>query len=243
VKAARVRLPGWSQRPAMPDPAAVIRLVEDDAPLAQAIAERLRTAGLVVRRYSTASEFLEARDWNEPGCLVLDWHLPDITGGELQRRLNRVGVRLPIVAISGQARPTFAARMVERGAVRFVEKPFRMDELLEAVNLALDRDRKERTRHRKLDDFETRLARLTNREFETMLLLERGMSSKVIAGEFGLSERTVEQHRAAVWRKLELGSAAELAKGLADYRLERAERLRERSAAVRAGRKGKPGET
>jgi len=108
------------------------------------------------------------------------------------------------------------------------------------VGLAVERDRRARTEVRRLDRLEKRLDSLSDREFETMVFLERGMTSRVIAGEFGRSERTVEQHRAAVFRKLKLASAAELARALVGYRATRAERLSARAATIRAKRRDGP---
>jgi FixJ family two-component response regulator len=189
---------------------ATIHVVDDDPPFREAIARLLHAAGHEVRTYGSTGEFLLHDIGDAPGCLLLDFQLPGPNGLELQEALAERGWRLPVVFLSGRGDIPVAVRAMKAGAVDFLTKPVRRDEVLEAVRKALERCREERARAATLASWRARYARLTSREIEVLERVVDGKLNKVIAGELGMAERTVKLHRAHVMQKLGARSLAEL---------------------------------
>jgi two-component system response regulator FixJ len=160
--------------------------------------------------YPSAQAFLAAYSPDQPGCLVLDVRMPGMSGLELQHQLNRRGAIVPVIFITGHGDVPMAVEAMQEGAFDFVQKPFRDQELLERVNRALDKDRTTREQLNQTGGTRERFASLTPREREVMLLMVDGKANKVMAGDLGVSQRTVEIHRARVMEKMEARSLAHL---------------------------------
>ncbi|HLT91151.1 MAG TPA: response regulator FixJ [Woeseiaceae bacterium] len=185
-------------------------VVDDDEQIRKAMRFLLASAGLKAEAYASGSEFLESFDPSRPGCLVLDIRMPGLGGLELQERLAETGSGLPIIFVTGHADVPMAVEAMQKGAFDFVQKPFRDEELLERINAALARDREVRSTQAARADIARRLETLTAREREVMELVVTGKPNKVIAWELGVSQRTVEIHRARVMEKMKARSLAEL---------------------------------
>jgi len=195
-----------------PDMAAVptVFVVDDDAAVRQSLALLMRSVALPVETYASAQAFLDSCDGNRPGCVVLDIRMPGMSGLELQEEMQRRDLGLPIIFITGHGDVVMAVRAMKGGAVDFIEKPFSDQQLLDRINQALERDRVERGSRRERAETAQRLVLLTPREREVMQRIVAGQANKVIAIELGLSERTVEIHRAKVMSKTGARSLAEL---------------------------------
>jgi FixJ family two-component response regulator len=187
-----------------------IFVVDDDVAVGRALASAGRLLGHPVREFPSASEFLAAYDPSQPGCLVLDIRMPGMTGLELQRKLAEDGVAIPIVMISGHADVPIAVEAMTLGAVTLLEKPFRLDELLAHVRKAIELDRDRRAVRHRRDEADARLALLTPKEREVLELIAAGKTNKAIAAELELSVRAVEDRRARLMKKVQVGSVAEL---------------------------------
>ena len=161
--------------------------------------------------YESAAEFLDRFDPARPGCIILDERMPGMSGHKLHEELLRRGSTIPIIMCTGHAEVQMAVDAMKRGAVTLVQKPFRDQDLLDAIEEALRRETASRQRRTRKRAIESRLETLTPRQREVMDLMVRGKPNKVIALELGISERTVELHRARVMRAMEVSSAAELA--------------------------------
>lgn len=187
-------------------------IVDDDEAYRDSVRELVNSIGLATEAYSSAVEFLESFDPARPGCLVLDVRMARMSGLALQQRLAAIGARIPIVFISGHGDITMAVKAVKDGAVDFVQKPYREQQLLDAIDEALRRDASLRA----TPPADARaamprgIASLTDREREVMSLALKGLSSKLIAKELAISHRTVEQHRSRLLEKLEVSSITEL---------------------------------
>jgi RNA polymerase sigma factor (sigma-70 family) len=162
--------------------------------------------------YSSGDEFLENVDDHRPGCLVLDIRMPGLGGLELQEELIKRGSTLPIIFITGHGDVPMAVDAMQKGAVDFIQKPFRDQDLLDRIREALKTDQERREEQQKHAEVAERLARLTNREREVFDLVVTGKPNKVIAYELGVSQRTVEIHRARVMEKMQARSLADLVK-------------------------------
>ena len=162
--------------------------------------------------YGSGDEFLESVEERRPGCLVLDIRMPGLGGLELQDELIQRGSTLPIIFITGHGDVPMAVEAMQKGAVDFIQKPFRDQDLLDRVREALLTDKERRQEQEKHDEVERRLSRLTNREREVFDLVVTGKPNKVIAYELGVSQRTVEIHRARVMEKMQAKSLADLVK-------------------------------
>lgn len=193
-----------------PDAAPVVHIVDDDDAVRGSLKLLLRSAGLAAATHASAEEFLAAYDTDEPGCLVLDVRMPGINGLELQDELNRRGAVIPVIFITGHGDVPIAVEAMQHGALDFLQKPFRDQDLLDRVRDAIDRDREHRARLAARRIVEARLASLTPRELQVLRLLARGLSNKRMAGELGVSQRTIEIHRAHVMRKMRARSVAQL---------------------------------
>ncbi len=188
----------------------IVYVVDDDAAVRSSLALLLKSVSLAVEPCESAVQFLERVPTDAAGCLVLDIRMPGMSGLELQQQLKQRGYGLPIIFITGHGDVSMAVHAMREGALDFIEKPFRDQELLDRVYQALEQDR---TRRRAADEtvhLRERFAGLTPREHEVMLRIARGQANKVIAIELGLSERTVEIHRAKVMHKTGARSLAEL---------------------------------
>ena len=196
-------------RPTQP-PAPLVLVVDDDEAVRGSLKLLLKSAGLAARAYASATEFLAAHDDDQPGCLVLDIRMPGMSGLELQDELNRRGAIIPVIFVTGHGDVPMAVEAMRRGAMDFLQKPFRDEDLIDRINKALARDRDNRAQLEAHDAIRTRLSRLTPREMQVLRLLTLGKSNKQMAGDLGVSQRTVEIHRAHLMRKTEATSVAQL---------------------------------
>lgn len=185
-------------------------IVDDDQSILRAMRFLLKSAGRRSETFSSGDEFLERFEPERPGCLVLDIRMPGLGGLELQDRLIAAGSSLPIIFMTGHGEVPMAVEAMQKGAFDFVQKPFREQELLERIDEALDADRRARDEHARRASIAARLERLTAREREVMELVVTGKPNKVIAYELGVSQRTVEIHRARVMDKMQARSLADL---------------------------------
>jgi FixJ family two-component response regulator len=188
----------------------VVHVVEDDASVRTALVRLLHYAGYDAHGYRSAIEFLVAERSAAPGCIVLDVGLPDVNGVELQAVLAKNRDTTPIVFLTGCADVETSVHAMKAGAVDFLTKPVKKQALLDAVEEALDRDARERTRDQGLRSLQARFTRLTAREREVFSRVTQGKLNKQIADELGTSIRTVKAHRAQVMSKMEAPSLAEL---------------------------------
>jgi two-component system response regulator FixJ len=200
-------------KPAQP-PSSLVLVVDDDEAVRGSLKLLLKSAGLTARAYPSAAEFLAAHDDGQPGCLLLDVRMPGMSGLELQDELNRRGAIIPVIFITGHGDVPMAVEAMRRGAMDFLQKPFRDEDLIDRVNRALARDRDNRAQLEARDAIRGRLARLTPRESQVLRLLAAGKSNKQMAGDLGVSQRTVEIHRAHLMHKTEATSVAQLVRML-----------------------------
>jgi two-component system response regulator FixJ len=200
-------------KPAQP-PSSLVLVVDDDEAVRGSLKLLLKSAGLTARAYPSAAEFLAAHDDGQPGCLLLDVRMPGMSGLELQDELNRRGAIIPVIFITGHGDVPMAVEAMRRGAMDFLQKPFRDEDLIDRVNRALARDRDNRAQLEARDAIRGRMARLTPRESQVLRLLATGKSNKQMAGNLGVSQRTVEIHRAHLMHKTEATSVAQLVRML-----------------------------
>jgi len=185
-------------------------VIDDDPGVREALDSLLRSVGLRVRLHGSVAEFLEAEPVNGPSCLVLDVRLPGQGGLDFQRAMSDNGVRLPIVFITGHGDIPMSVRAMKGGAVEFMTKPFRDQDLLDAISAGLERDRAQRERQAAVAALLARFETLSQRERDVMALVVKGRLNKQIAGDLGLSEITIKVHRGAVMRKMEARSLPDL---------------------------------
>ncbi len=184
----------------------IVTIIDDDEAMRESLATLLDSEGLKTRSFDSADSFLRAGGDRDGGCLVLDIHMPGMTGLELQVELQRRGAGLPVVMITGQGDVPKAVAALKAGAVDFLEKPYSVDSLLKAVREALDREGRRTRQERERGDLRSRLDLLSRREREVMELMVMGHPNKLIASALGISARTVENHRAKVMEKMECES-------------------------------------
>ena len=185
-------------------------VVDDDEDLRESLGWLFESAGLGFKSYSTAQDFLNQYEPDEPGCLLLDVRMPGLSGLDLQEELRRRGVPPPIIIMTGHARVPMAVRALTGGAIDFIQKPFRDQVLLERIRKAMELDRQTRQERIECTQFAALLSYLTPREREVMDLVAAGKPNKLIADDLGISPKTVEIHRGRVMEKLQVDSVAEL---------------------------------
>ena len=188
----------------------VVHVIDDDESLRRALDRVLRSVGLQSRTYGTALEFIEAHIPDSPGCIILDVRLPGINGLDFQTQLADHGIRLPVVLITGHGDIPMSVQAMKAGAVDFLAKPFREQDLLEAVAAAIERDQCRRVSEGDVTDIQHRFTTLSPREQQVMMLVTAGKMNKQVAGDLGLSEATVKIHRGAAMRKMQARTIADL---------------------------------
>jgi len=185
-------------------------IIDDDRGMRQAIQDLVESVGLRAESFATGEEFLKRKRTNDPSCLVLDVRLPQMSGLDFQRQLAEAGMQIPIIFVTAHGDVPMSVRALKSGAVEFLTKPFRDQDLLDAIQQALQRDRAERDRQAEIHDLQERYGALTAREQQVMALVVSGMLNKQIASEIGASEATVKIHRGNVMHKMQAGSVVDL---------------------------------
>jgi FixJ family two-component response regulator len=188
----------------------IVFVVDDDPSIREALTSLIRSVGLSVETFGSAREFLTRQRSDVPGCLVLDVRLPGLSGLDLQGELAAAQITIPIIFITGHGDIPMTVRAMKAGAVEFLTKPFRDQDLLDAIQQAFERDRVARRQHAELAALRRRYDALTPREREVMQLVVSGLLNKEIAAELGTSEITIKTHRGQVMRKMRAESFADL---------------------------------
>ena len=194
----------------MPESNPTVFVIDDDDAVRSSLGRLLRSVGLNAQLFASAPDFLNYGRPNGPACLVLDVRLPGQSGLELQRELHAANVQLPIVFITGHGDIPMSVQAMKGGAIEFLTKPFREQDLLDAIQGGLDRDRARRKDENALSDLRERFEALTPREQEIMIQVAKGRLSKQIAADMGITETTVKVHRSNLMRKMKAGSLPEL---------------------------------
>lgn len=189
---------------------ATVHVVDDDDAVRSSLRLLLKSVGLPTIAHASAHEFLAAWDGDQPGCLVLDVRMPGMSGIELQAELNQRGAIIPVIFISGHGDIPMAVETIQHGAFDFLQKPFRDQDLIDRVQRALASDAEHRQLLQQRETLRQRFDLLTPREQEVLQLVTQGKANKVMAGDLGVSQRTVEIHRARVMEKMGAQSLAQL---------------------------------
>jgi len=193
-------------------PAAVptVFIVDDDVGMRRAVQDLVESVGLRAESFATGLEFLNGKRTSDPSCLVLDVRLPQMSGLDFQRMLAELGMQIPVIFITAHGDIPMSVKALKSGAVEFLTKPFRDQDLLDAIQQALQRDRAARDQQDEVHELHGRYLALTARERAVMVLVVAGMLNKQIASEIGISEGTVKIHRGNVMQKMQAGSLIEL---------------------------------
>ena len=190
----------------------IVFIVDDDASVREALKNLIRSVGLHVELFGSATEFLETQRPDAPSCLVLDVRLPGISGLDLQHRLADANVHIPIIIITGHGDIPMSVRAMKAGAIEFLTKPFRDQDLLDAIQVALERNRTWRQREAEIAVLRARFESLSPRERDVATKVVSGMLNKQIADEIGIAENTVKVHRSRAMEKMQAQSLADLVK-------------------------------
>ena len=196
----------------MTQPASVVFVVDDDPSVRRAIKLLLESIGLEVELFGSAQEFLPSGPTKGPSCLILDVRLPGVSGLDFQRQLAEANINIPIIFISAHGDVPMTVRAMKAGAVEFLTKPFRDQDLLDAVQSALERDRARRQREAGIATLRERFESLSAREREVVAMVVSGMLNKQIAAKIGITENTVKVHRSRAMEKMQAKSPADLVK-------------------------------
>ena len=194
----------------MGEPSPVIYVVDDDAAVRNALDSLIRSIGLEVRTFPSAPEFLATKTLDAPGCLVLDVRMPGVSGIDLQSELMKRGVDIPIIFVSAHGDVPMAVRAIKAGAAEFLVKPFREQELLDAIQRCVEQHRKARLQQAEISGLRQWYTSLTGRERHVFFFVVSGMLNKQIAARLGVSEKTIKIHRSNVMRKMNAASLAHL---------------------------------
>ena len=190
--------------------APVVLVIDDDASLREALSDLFNSVGLRVQTFGSAAEFLNSALPDAPSCLVLDIRLPGQSGLDFQTQLTQANIHIPVIIMTGHGDIPMSVRAMKAGAIDFLTKPFRDQDMLDAVTQAIERDRRRRASEKTLTDLRNLFASLTPREREVMTLVTTGLMNKQVAAEVGLSEITVKIHRGHAMRKMGARSLADL---------------------------------
>lgn len=196
--------------------APLVFIVDDDAAVRNSLRLLVKSVGLTATVFVSAQEFLAGYDPQQPGCLVLDVRMPGMSGLELQQQLNLRGAVIPVIFITGHGDIPMAVEAMQHGAFDFLQKPFRDQDLIDRIQRALEKDRENRAALGERARIRERLDSLTPREREVLALVTSGKANKVMAADLGLSQRTVEIHRARVMEKMGASSVAQLVRMVLD---------------------------
>jgi FixJ family two-component response regulator len=194
----------------MSEPPSIVFVVDDDASIRHALRSLIRSVGLHAEVFASPREFLEAKRPEVPSCLILDVRLPGKSGLDFQRKLAQAGIHIPIIFITGHADIRMSVQAMKAGAVEFLTKPFRDQDILDAIQQAVERDRCRRQQRAEIAALRERFESLTPREREVLPRVVSGLLNKQIAAEIGISEAAVKVHRSQLMRKMGAGSLAEL---------------------------------
>jgi FixJ family two-component response regulator len=203
----------------MKESSPTVFVVDDDQAICNSLRLLLKSVGLATQTMGSATEFLSAYQQGQPGCLVLDVRMPGMSGLELQQELNLRGATIPVIFITGHGDVPMAVEAMQHGAFDFLQKPFRDQELIDRIQRALAKDGKTRAALQESERIRERLESLTPREREVLTLMTQGKPNKVMAHELGVSQRTVEIHRARVMEKSGASSLAQLVRMVMDQEL------------------------
>lgn len=196
----------------MPDDKFVVHIVDDDDAVRDALQQMLTLINMSVISFDSAHEFLQFVTPETNGCLILDIRMPGMSGLELQKKLRALGYQIPTIFITGHADVPMAVEAIKHGAVDFIEKPFREQQMLDLINRVMEKAKSDHQRNRELKDVHERLSSLSKRERQVLDHITEGHANKVIASELCISQRTVETHRAKLLEKLNVPSTAGLIK-------------------------------
>lgn len=194
----------------MSDAPSTVFIVDDDDEMRNSLEYLLKSVGIATRTYASATAFLAEYQRSQPGCLVCDVRMPDLSGLDLAERLVQAGIRLPVIFMTAHADVPMAVRALKSGAAEFIEKPFNAQSMLERIQRAMVEDRRQRAAAAHWNDFAAKMATLTPKERESLAMVLEGAPNKAVAARMDITERAVEMRRASIMKKLNAHSLAEL---------------------------------